>query len=58
VHAQFQRLIQEPQSLPPAQYRFSFDAPARSQFTKAEKATHRALGKVVSSLVGVYIEKW
>ena len=52
-----QRLILESQSLPPAQYRYSFDAPAGSQFTKAEKVTHRALGKVISSLVGVYVEK-
>ena len=46
-----QRVILESKSPPPEEYRFSFDLPAGPQFTEAEKAAQRELGKGVMPMV-------
>jgi hypothetical protein len=46
-----QRAILESKSPPPAEYRFGFDLPAGPQFTEAEKAAQRELGKGVMPMV-------
>ena len=44
-------MILASKSPPPAEYRFSFDAPAGPQFTEAEKEAQRELGKGVMPMV-------
>ena len=46
-----QRVILDSKSPPPEVYRFGFDLPAGPQFTEAEKAAQRELGKGVMPMV-------
>ena len=52
-----QRVILESKSPPPAEYRFSFDAPAGPQFTEAEKEAQRERGKGVMPMVKEAFER-